>query len=253
MSEFCRNYISCGKLDKNQFAKFGVPKMTMCKDELKSFGNKFVKILNNNDLIADFDDTCFRDYLLQINIKNKLIKLGKIGVYYKPSKKSYSLTTTNIKDKQTIDIINKCWETANGFKTFTQDSGIYEAFVDGSYIDGKTGYGAAIFLGDEKIQEFSGRLDDTSTRQFGGELFSVTLVLKWCELNNIKKIRINYDYLGIEYFATGKWKPKNSLAQEYVEIVSSCGVDVLWRKIDSHTGNKKNDLADKLAKDGANK
>ncbi len=227
--------------------------MTMCKSELETFGNKFVKILNENNLIASFDDTCFRDYLLQISLKNKLIKLGKIGVYYKPSKKSFSLVTTNIKDKESVEIINKCWDEVNGFKTFKEESGIYEAFVDGSYIDGKTGYGAAIFLGDKEIEKFSGRLDDTSTRQFGGELYSVTLVLKWCELNNIKKIRINYDYLGIEYFATGKWKPKNSLAQEYVEIVSSCDIDILWRKIDSHTGNKKNDLADKLAKEGANK
>ena len=231
----------------------GCQKMTMCRSELEKFGNKFVSILNNNELIASFDDSCFRDYLLQINIKNKLIKLGKINVYYKPSKKSYSLTTANIKDNQTIDIINKCWDEANGFKSFTQDSGIYEAFVDGSYIDGKTGYGAVIFFGDKEVQKFSGRLDDTSTRQFGGELYSATLVLKWCELNNIKKIRINYDYLGIEYFATGKWNPKNVLAQEYKEIVTNCNVDILWRKIDSHTGNKKNDLADKLAKEGAGK
>lgn len=227
--------------------------MTMCKSELETFGNKFVTILNNNNLIASFDDTCFRDYLLQISLRNKLIKLGKISVYYKPSKKSYSLVTTNIKDKESIEIINKCWDEVNGFKTFNENSGIYEAFVDGSYIDGKTGYGAVIFLGDKKIQEFSGRLDDTSTRQFGGELYSVTLVLNWCELNNIKKIRINYDYLGIEYFAIGKWQAKNSLAQEYKEIVNSCNIEILWRKIDSHTGNKKNDLADKLAKEGINK
>ena len=232
---------------------FGETTMTMCKNELETFGNKFIKILNKNNLIADFDDTCFRDYLLQINIKNKMIKLGKIGVYYKPSKKSFSLVTTNIKDKESIEIINKCWDKVNGFETFKEDSGIYEAFVDGSFIDGKTGYGAAIFLGDKKIQEFSGRLDDTSTRQFGGELYSVILVLKWCEINNIKKIRINYDYLGIEYFATGKWIPKNNLAQEYKEIVLSCNIEILWRKIDSHTGNKKNDLADRLAKEGINK
>ena len=119
--------------------------MTMCKNELKEFGNKFIKILNSNNLVAEFDDTCFRDYLLQISLKNKLIKLGKIGVYYKPSKKSFSLVTTNIKDKETISIINKCWDEVNGFKTFKEESGIYEAFVDGSYIDGKTGYGAAIF------------------------------------------------------------------------------------------------------------
>jgi ribonuclease HI len=227
--------------------------MTMCKNELESFGNKFVKILSKNNLIAEFDDSCFRDYLLQINVKNKLIKLGKIGVYYKPSKKSFSLVTTNIKDKESVEIINKCWDEVNGFSTFKKDSGIYEAFVDGSYIDGKTGYGAVIFLGDKEIQRFSGRLDDTSTRQFGGELYSVILVLNWCQLNNIKKIRINYDYLGIEYFATGQWKPKNNLAQEYVELLSLCKIDVLWRKIDSHTGNKKNDLADKLAKEGINK
>jgi ribonuclease HI len=111
-----------------------------------------------------------------------------------------------------------------------------------------------IFLGDKKVNEFSGRLDDTSTRQFGGELYSVILVLKWCELNNIDKIRINYDYLGIEYFATGKWQPKSILAQEYKTIIdSSCkNIHIIWRKIDSHTGNKKNDLADKLAKAGAN-
>ena len=37
------------------------------------------------------------------------------------------------------------------------------------------------------------------------------------------------------------------------ELVSLCNIDILWRKIDSHTGNKKNDLADKLAKEGINK
>jgi ribonuclease HI len=227
--------------------------MALYQKELEVFGNKFIKILNDNELIASFDDTCFRDYLLQINIRNKLIKLGKINVYYKPSKKSYSLTTTNIKDKEAIEIINKCWDKANGFETFEGDSGIYEAFVDGSFIEGKTGYGAVIFLGDKKIKEFSGSIEDTSTRQFGGELFSVMEVLKWCKENNIQKIRINYDYLGIEYFVNGKWQPKNNLAKEYKQTVSSSNINILWRKIDSHTGNKKNDIADKLAKDGATK
>ena len=227
--------------------------MTLYKKELEIFGNKFISILNKNELIASFDDTCFRDYLLQINIKNKLIKLGKINVYYKPSKKSYSLTTTNIKDKEAIEIINKCWDKANGFETFKEDSGIYEAFVDGSFIEGKTGYGAVIFLGDKNIKEFSGSIEDTSTRQFGGELFSVMQVLNWCKENNIKKIRINYDYLGIEYFVNGKWQPKNDLAKEYKQTVLTSGITILWRKIDSHTGNNKNDIADKLAKDGATK
>ncbi len=227
--------------------------MTMCKKELEAFGNKFIKILKDNDFIAAFDDTSFRDYLLQISVRNKLVNLGKINVYYKPSKKSFSLITSNIKDKSSVEIINKCWDEVNGFKTFEESSGIYEVFVDGSYINGKTGYGAVIFLGDKKVQEFSGSLVDTSTRQFGGELYSVIQVLKWCKENNIYKVRINYDYLGIEYFATGKWQPKNVLAKEYKAVVTNSGINIIWRKIDSHSGNKKNDLADKLAKTGATK
>lgn len=227
--------------------------MTMCKKELEAFGNKFIKILKDNDFIAAFDDMSFRDYLLQISVRNKLVNLGKINVYYKPSKKSFSLITSNIKDKSSVEIINKCWDEVNGFKTFEESSGIYEVFVDGSYINGKTGYGAVIFLGDKKVQEFSGSLVDTSTRQFGGELYSVIQVLKWCKENNIYKVRINYDYLGIEYFATGKWQPKNVLAKEYKAVVTNSGINIIWRKIDSHSGNKKNDLADKLAKTGATK
>ena len=65
--------------------------MTLHKKELSVFGNKFVKILNDNGLAASFDDSSFRDYLLQISVKNKLVNLGKINVYYKPSKKSFSL------------------------------------------------------------------------------------------------------------------------------------------------------------------
>lgn len=225
--------------------------MTLHKKELTSFGNKFVKILNECGFIASFDDSSFRDYLLQISLKNKLVNLGKINIYYKPSKKSFSLLTSNIKNNEAVSLINKCWDTANNFQTFSQDSGIYEVFVDGSYINGKTGYGAVIFSGEQKIKEFSGNLQDTSTRQFGGELYSVIQVLKWCRENGIKKIRINYDYLGIEYFPAGKWNPKNKLAVEYKQAVLSSEIEIIWRKIDSHTGNKKNDIADKLAKAGA--
>ena len=59
--------------------------------------------------------------------------------------------------------------------------------------------------------------------------------------------------MGIEYFVNGKWQPKNNLAKEYKQTVSSSNINILWRKIDSHTGNKKNDIADKLAKYGATK
>ena len=225
--------------------------MSLFKKELSYFADKMINLLKQNDLFATFDDTSFKEYLVQLSIKNKLVNLGKINIYYKPSKKSYSLVNSNVKNEDVVRIINKCWDLANGFETHTEDSGIYEAFVDGSYINGRTGAGAVIFLGSKKIIEISKNIEDTTTRQFGGELFAVIEVINWCKKNNIKKIRINYDYLGIEYFANGKWKAKNKLAQEYTEIVSSSHIDIFWRKIESHTGNTKNDIADKLAKAGA--
>ncbi len=227
--------------------------MPLYKKELTDFANKFIKILNENGLNTNVCDKNFRDYLLQmpVTVSDTRQNIGTLSLYYKPTKKTYSLSTKDIKDATSTDIINKCWDEANGFETFKEDSGIYEVFVDGSFIDGKTGYGAVIFLGDKNIKEFCGSLEDTSTRQFGGEIYSVMQVIKWCEENNIKKIRINYDYLGIEYFATGKWEPKSSLAVDYVEVIAATKTEILWRKIDSHTGNKKNDIADSLAKQGA--
>ncbi|MBQ3834200.1 MAG: hypothetical protein II816_01610, partial [Elusimicrobia bacterium] len=213
--------------------------MTLYQSELQSFADKFSAILKNSGIEASIDGKSFRDYFVQIKVKYNSEDVGFAGLYYKPSKKTYSLATNGIKDEKVLDIINKCWDKANGFETFDEASGVYEAFVDGSFINGKTGYGAVIFLGDKKIQEFSGSLEDTSTRQFGGEIFSVMQVLKWCEENNVTKIRINYDYLGIEYFATGKWAPKNTLAIEYADVIAETKVEILWRKIDSHTGNKK--------------
>ena len=227
--------------------------MTLFQAELQSFGNKFSDILKQNGIESSINDKSFRDYFVQLSIKYNSREAGFVGLYYKPSKKTYSLTVNNIKDEKILKIINKCWDEANGFETFDADSGIYEVFVDGSFINGKTGYGAVVFLGDKKIKEFSGSLKDTSTRQFGGEIYSVMQVLKWCQDNNITKIRVNYDYLGIEYFATGKWVAKNALAIEYAGVIAATKVKILWRKIDSHTGNKKNDIADKLAKQGDEK
>ena len=226
--------------------------MTLFKKELSVFASKFIEIIKEKGLDASYDSDSFRDYMVQISLKNSLVKLGKINIYYKPSKKSYSLVNLNVKDETAVKIINNSWEQINGFEVHKEETGIYEAFADGSFINGKTGCGAVIFLGDKKIKEISKNIADTSARQFGGELCAVIEVINWCKENNIKKIRINYDYLGIEYFVTGKWKPKNIIAVEYVKTVVASGIDILWRKIDSHTGNIKNDIADKLAKAGAN-
>ena len=202
----------------------------------------------NTDIF--FDNIFFRDYLARLDVSSKGIFKGKLSLYYKPSKKTYSLKRQIINPE--IDfIIESTWNKLNGFETYSSNSGIFEAFVDGSYISGITGYGAVIYLGDEIKAELSGSIADTQFRQFGGELKSVIEALKWCNENNVKKIRINYDYEGIEKFANGSWKAKNSLSMEYTNFLQTVQTEIEWRHIKSHTGNTKNDRADFLAKKAA--
>ncbi|MCA6073058.1 MAG: reverse transcriptase-like protein [Endomicrobium sp.] len=222
-------------------------KMTVCRIELQKKTLELQNELKKQNIDVFFDNDSFRDYLVRISVSSKGIFEGKLSLYYKPSKKTYSLKR-QITNPKTNSIIESTWNKLNDFETYSSDSGIFEAFVDGSYISGVTGYGAVIYLGDEIKAELSGSVADTQFRQFGGELKSVIETLKWCSKNNVKKIRINYDYEGIEKFTNGKWKARNNLSMEYVNFLQTVSTEIEWRHVKSHTGNTKNDRADFLAK-----
>ena len=230
-----------------------VQKTTLYKNELKNKALELKEEFDKKDLELIFDDNSFKDYLVKIVVKTKKgITKGNLFIYYKPTKDTYSLKR-QIKDVQTDLFIDSLWNKLNGSEIYTAKNGIYEAFVDGSYINGTTGYGAVIYLGDEIKAELSGTVPNTQFRQFGGELKSVIETLKWCDENNVKKIRINYDYDGIEKFASGKWKSGNELSKDYVNFIRQTNVEIEWRHIKSHTGNIKNNKVDLLAKRAASK
>ena len=220
---------------------------TLFRPELQNKVEELQSALKQKNIIAEYDEKSFRDYCVILQIQNSK---EKISIYYKPSTNTFSLKK-KIENSETDKTIDNIWDALNGAQVYSAESGIYEAFVDGSYINDITGYGAVIYLGDEVKAELSGTIDAPEYRQFGGELKSVVETIKWCKENNVSKIRINYDYEGIEKFVLGVWKPKNELSQEYVKIVKNSGLQFEWRHIKSHTGNSKNDLADKLAKSAA--
>jgi ribonuclease HI len=224
--------------------------ITLCKRELQSKALELQNELKKQNTDVLFDNSSFRDYLVRLVVSSKGISKGKLFLYYKPSKKTYSLKR-QITNPETDFIIKSTWNKLNGSEIYSSESGIYEAFVDGSYIAGITGYGAVVYLGNEVKAELSGTITDTQFRQFGGELKSVIETLKWCNKNNIKKIRINYDYSGIEKFATGKWKARNNLSINYINFLHTVQIEIEWRHIKSHTGNVKNNRADFLAKRAA--
>lgn len=128
----------------------------------------------------------------------------------------------------------------------------YEAYVDGSYINGKVGYGAVLLRDAQVVQEFSGAVyEDTESRQVVGELVATMQVLDYCQQQGIEQVRIVYDYKGVEQWATGGWKANKPLTQRYAAFVRECPVRVSWQKVKSHSGNSWNDRADALAKQGA--
>lgn len=129
----------------------------------------------------------------------------------------------------------------------------HEIYVDGSYINGATGYGLVVLKRGSVVEEIFGSVsarDVDGTRQVAGELVAVKEALKWCHNNSVTEITIYFDYLGIQKWVTGEWKAKQPLTREYAEFVRSSGVKIRWRKVDSHTGNRWNDRADALAKQG---
>ncbi|MDR0800802.1 MAG: reverse transcriptase-like protein [Endomicrobium sp.] len=224
--------------------------MTLYKNELRSKALELQNMLEKQNIKVSFNDNSFRDYLVRLTVVANGISGGNLSVYYKPTKNAYSLKK-QINNSEIDAIIDSAWNKINRSETYPAESGIYEAFVDGSYISGITGYGAVIYLGDELKAEISGTISDTQFRQFGGELRSVIETIKWCRDNGIKKIRINYDYQGIEKFATGKWKAGNNISKEYADFILKTKMEIEWRHIKSHTGNTKNDKADFLAKKAA--
>jgi ribonuclease HI len=130
----------------------------------------------------------------------------------------------------------------------------YEIYVDGSYMNGATGYGAVILKDGRVVDELCGAVDAAevnNTRQIAGELIAVREALNWCVKHAINAVSIYYDYLGIEKWATGKWKTNQPLTKDYARFVGECPIKVRWHKVDSHTGDRWNDRADALAKKGA--
>lgn len=131
-----------------------------------------------------------------------------------------------------------------------------EIYVDGSFIDGRTGYGFVVLKGGALAYEASGPVrpqDAQTSRQVAGELMAIGNAVRWCKAEGFSTITVYYDYLGVEKWATGKWKANLDLTKRYGEFMQNCGLKIEWRKVKSHSNNRWNDRADELARDGAAK
>lgn len=140
------------------------------------------------------------------------------------------------------------------------------AYVDGSFSSfdwrggkvGVYGYGAYLLLEnvDEPVSYSGGSANPefVSMRNVAGELAGVMQVVTAlrAELPQYDVLELFYDYEGIEKWVTGEWRAKNPLTQTYRDFMreQQKEMQILFNKVDAHTGVIYNERADKLAKKG---
>ncbi len=133
------------------------------------------------------------------------------------------------------------------------------AYVDGSY-DSETkefSYGMVFFYGGEELH-FSQKYNDSdlaTMHNVAGVIKGAEAAMKRCLDNNIPSVTIYHDYEGIAKWCTGEWQAKKTGTIAYAEIYreASAKVRIVFAKVKGHSGDKYNDLADKLAKEALGK
>lgn len=137
------------------------------------------------------------------------------------------------------------------------DSDTLIAYVDGSYSQTNKVVGLGGLLLDHEyyiIDTFSKSsrdADDIAIRNVAGEIHAARLAIERAYDLGYRKLVINYDYEGIAKWCNGSWTANNQLTQHYQKVYSSykkLGMKIYFNKIDAHTGEAYNELADLLAK-----
>ncbi|AGF58845.1 ribonuclease HI [Clostridium saccharoperbutylacetonicum] len=131
------------------------------------------------------------------------------------------------------------------------------AYVDGSYnsSDGRYSYGIVCVNNDVVEYIESNAENDTSERnirQIAGELKGAVRAVEYALSQGQTKIVLFHDYEGIAHHATGAWERKEESSVGYYEKMQTLmksGIDIIFVKVDSHTGDLFNELVDEKCKE----
>lgn len=144
---------------------------------------------------------------------------------------------------------------ADSGASYEPRDGAVIAYVDGSYnIRTKAfSYGAVIFDGGSEITMSEAFEDEelASMRNVAGEINGSMAAMRYCVEHGKHMLDLYYDYEGISKWCTGEWKTNKKGTVAYKEYYDSVKdrLDVRFVKVKGHSGDKYNDMADRLAKD----
>ncbi|MGL4763295.1 MAG: ribonuclease H family protein [Sarcina sp.] len=128
-------------------------------------------------------------------------------------------------------------------------------YVDGSFMPCKENFsfGLVAIKDGEILHTDKGVGEDADSialRNVSGEVMGAMKAVEYAVGNEYKEVTICYDYQGIECWALGTWKRNRVLTQKYNEFMKENmkKIKINFMKIKGHSGDKFNDMADRLAK-----
>lgn len=135
------------------------------------------------------------------------------------------------------------------------------AYTDGSWHPQTPeyfGYGFVLFNDDnpENITTKHGLVTDdpdmAKMRNVAGEITAVISAVNTARELHATELTVYHDYQGIEKWANNSWKAKNQYTQNYKTFIQKMreSMTINFIHVQSHTGDKYNELADELANTG---
>ena len=153
---------------------------------------------------------------------------------------------------------DECKKQVNGFsgaeyKSFQTLDEAYEYMGVKKDAIREYGSGVVILRNDivEKTYSIKGNEESlVGMRNVAGEIEASKMAMKYCIDNNIRYLKLYFDYEGIEKWCVGVWKANKEGTIEYKKFYDSIKdkLHVEFIKVKAHSGDRYNEEADKLAK-----
>ena len=130
-------------------------------------------------------------------------------------------------------------------------------YVDGSYNINTERYSYGVVAVRNNVIEYidSDASKDSSKsniRQIAGELEGAIKGVEYALSRDDKKVVIFHDYEGVSHHATGFWERREPSSIDYYDRMNEFinrGIEIIFVKVDSHTGDLFNELVDEKCKE----